>query len=171
MMRTPKQKGFTIVEMVVAIALLSLLTAAVTALMSGTISSERHVRSIEEVETQGNYALYQFAQAARNGRSITAPTALTGATSSSLTLASNVSTANPTVFGLSNGALQEKQGSAASTTLTSAAVTVTSLSFQNLTASSTKGTVRMAITLSHVNPSNRSDLSYTQTFYTSVTLR
>jgi prepilin-type N-terminal cleavage/methylation domain-containing protein len=161
--------GFTLVETMIAIALMAILALAATSLLTGILNAERQSRIISEVEAQGSYAMYQFAQSARNTTSIVTPAV--GASATSTRLVSGVAGENPTYFDVSGGVLVQKRGAAATTTLTSNTVTVSSLSFQNITAGTTKGAIRMALTLSYTNPTGDARLAYSQTFYTTVTLR
>jgi len=50
-------------------------------------------------------------------------------------------------------------------------VTVSGLTFQNLSRSATPGTVRIQFTLTHVNPAGRNEYSFAKTFIGSATLR
>ncbi len=162
-------RGFSLVETLIAVAIMGLLVLAVASLLSTMLASEKRNRAVAEVEAQANYVLYEITESIRNSNTVAVPIA--GATGSLLRVASNVTAENPTYVALTNGTIEMKKGTAATTTLTSTTVTVTGLTFQNLTASTTKGSVRVGITMSYKNSSIRPELNFANTFYTTVTLR
>lgn len=50
-------------------------------------------------------------------------------------------------------------------------VTVSNLTFTNLTRAGTPGNVRIQFTLTHINPSGRNEYDFSKTFYGSASLR
>ncbi len=166
-----RSRGYSLVETLIAIAIMSLLILAVASLLSVILASEKRNRAVAEVEAQANASLYQVAQSLRNATSITLPA--TSTTAATLRIASSVASENPTILALAGSALVMKKGTAATTTLTSGSVAVSGLAFQNLTASTTKGSVRVGVTFTSVNPlaAQRPELSFSNTYYMTTTLR
>jgi prepilin-type N-terminal cleavage/methylation domain-containing protein len=168
MMTANGHRGFSLPETIIALAIFALMSASAATLLYNMRSGERRERAMAEVESQGNYVMYQIAQSARNASAIASPATSTSATTTQL--ASVVAGENPTVYSLSSGAVVMKKGTAATTTLTSATVNATGLTFTNLSGTGTRS-LRIAVTLSYKNPTGRADSAFSQAFYTSVTLR
>ncbi len=162
--------GFSLIEVMVALAIFSALSLSAVSLLSGIQRAQLHVGAVNNVETEGNYALSQITQSVRNASAITAP--VSTATSSSLTLTlSALPAENPTIMNLSGTTIVSKKGSAAAIALTSPTVQVTKLTFTNLTGTGSKGSVRIALTLINTNPGGRSERTFSRTYYTTVSLR
>jgi len=70
--------------------------------------------------------------------------------------------------GAGTTALRIKEGSGSAVNLTDSHVQVSGLNFQNLTRSGTSGLVQVTFTLSRVNPNNKNEYSYSETFTTSA---
>src|SRR3977135_2703768 len=136
-------RGFSLVEVLVATGILALVSLTSAALLTGIVHTQQRATASSNVETEANYALYQMTQSMRNASAITAPAAST--TSSSLTLAlSGVAADSPTVISLSGTTLMIQKGVGSAIALTSPNVQVSNLIFTNVTASGTKGTIRVS---------------------------
>ena len=164
-----KNKGYSLVETLVALAIISMLTLAMASFLSVILASEKQNRAVAEVEAQANYVLYQLSQEIRNANRIVTPDVRN--ISSNLHVTSSTGVNIPFKVELINGVVTSTKGSAAMTTITSKNVKVTNLSFQNLTASSTKGSVRIGLTVSYANPYGRPEFDFASTYYSTVTLR
>ncbi|MES2622979.1 MAG: hypothetical protein V4576_01065, partial [Patescibacteria group bacterium] len=70
-----------------------------------------------------------------------------------------------------NQTISATKGSTAAYRLTNNNVLVNSVSFQNLTATTTDGTMRVTINVSYNNTANDSRLNYSTTLISTVTLR
>lgn len=169
MMRFREQSGYTLIELLLYIAMVGVLLAAITAFFGVTTDARIKNQSITEVNEQGLFVLDTIAQVVRNGTSISSPAA--GTTASQLTLAVPTAGLSPTVFDVSGGALRIKEGTASAVALTNSNVQVTSLSITNLTRSGTTGIVQISLTLSRVNTVGANPYDYTKTFTTSVGVR
>lgn len=126
-------------------------------------------QTIAEVDQQGLRAMELMTQAIRNARAIGAPATSTSA--ASLTLHVLTPANDPTIFDLATGTLRIKEGAAAPIALTNSRVSVSSLSFQNLSRNLTPGTLRITFTLSYVNTTGRREYQYTKSFVGSASLR
>lgn len=163
-------KGISLVETLVSIAIMALLVLCATALLTTTSGTEKRNRAVTEVEWQASALMAAITQSVRNASAITSPA--TGATSTSLTLTlSGVPAESPTVYSTTSQILFVSKAGGAATRMSSSAVNVTSLSFQNITPSGTKGAVRITMTISSNNPNNKTGLTYSTTRTTTVTLR
>jgi prepilin-type N-terminal cleavage/methylation domain-containing protein len=164
------KKGFSLIEVLVAVGLFSLLSLTASVVLTGVQRSQQHSSATSVVENEANSALYQMTQSIRSASSITGPAA--SATSSTLTLGlASVPVENPTTYAFTGTTLTSTKGSGQTVPLTSSSVQVKNLVFTNLTAPGTKGTIRIALTLSYTNPGGLSQKKVTRTYYTSVSLR
>ncbi len=64
------KKGFSLIELIVVISLLSLLMLAISGTMLMTVISSNRVRTTTKVKQAGNYALGQIQSMIRNSKSI-----------------------------------------------------------------------------------------------------
>lgn len=172
MMTSPIQhrRGFTLVETLIALGLIAVLAAVVTSMLAAVLKSERRNRVIADVAFQGTALIQAIAQDIRNASAVTSPAA--GVTSTSLTLAmASIAAQNPTVYSTTTAAILISRAGAAAIQLSSPTVTITSLTFQNVTAAKTDGAVQVRLVVSSLNPTHSADLNYTSTFITTATLR
>jgi prepilin-type N-terminal cleavage/methylation domain-containing protein len=164
------KRAFSLVEVLIAVAIFSLISLSAVSLLSLILHSQLHQQAVRNVEAEGNYALYQITQSIRNASSVTSPVA--GASGSSLTLAVvSLPAENPTVISVSGTTISLKKGTNTAVVLTSPDVQVTSLTVANITASGSKGSVRVSITLANTHAAAHPEASYSETFYTTVSLR
>lgn len=163
------RKGFTLIELLLYVALSSAILLVVSLFLATLLESRIKNQVIAEVEQQGIQAMQIITQAVRNADAINSPSIGTNATSLSInTIAAGN---NPTVIDLSSGVIQIKEGVAAAIPLTNSKVTVSALSFFNLSRSSTPGTVRIQFTITVVNTSGKNEYSWSKTFIDTATLR
>jgi len=165
-MRRSRQQGYTLIELLLYIAILGILLPSVVAFMGLAVDVRVKNQSIAEVDSQGMAAMDYITQTIRNASSISAPSA--AASGSSLTLIVPTGTLSPTVFSLNGTALQVKEGSAAAIALTSSDITISNLTFTNLSRSGTNGIVQISFTVSRTNPGGRNEYDYSKTFITSA---
>lgn len=164
-----KQKGFTLVELLLYLGLAAVLLLVISVFLAMLLQSRVKNQTVAEVEGQGAMVMNLITQTIRNAEGINSPAA--GASAASLSLDAAGVSNDPTVFDLSSGTLRIQEGAAAPVALTSSQVTASSLSFQNLSRAGTPGTVRVQFTLSYINPSGRNQYNYSKTFYASASLR
>ncbi len=165
--RTTHFKGYSLIEVIIAVALLSLLSLTATSILMVSLQAEKRNAAISAVDREANFALYQISQAVRNATVINTPS--TSATSSTLSL-QVAGSASPVIFALSGNTLTENTGSGASQ-LTTGDVKVTQFSVSNLSVSGTDGSFRVVLTLSAANPAGTSYQNFSRTYYATVTLR
>ena len=166
MKQPSRQAGYTLIELLLYIAMVGVLLAAVTAFFGVTTDARIKNQSMTEVNEQGLFALDMIAQTVRNGTSISSPAA--GASESQLTLTVPTGALSPTVFDVSGGVLRMKEGAGSAVALTNSKVQVVSLAVANLTRSGTGGIVQISLTLSRINTAGVNQYDYTETFTTSV---
>jgi prepilin-type N-terminal cleavage/methylation domain-containing protein len=169
MKKHTRQTGYTLIELLLYVALIGVLLSAVVAFFGITADARIKNQTISEINDQGTYALDYIAQVARNATSISSPTV--GASGTSLTLVVPTASLSPTTLSVTNGILQVKEGTAAAVSLTSSEVKIDSLNVSNLSRSGTSGIIQVSLTLSRANPLNRNEYDYQRTFTTSVGIR
>ncbi len=169
MKKISSQKGFTLVELLLYVAIAGIILLTISLFLQTLLESRVKNQTIAEVEQQGLQAMQLITQTLRNAAVINSPSTGTGTTTLSVNTYTGAN--NPTVFDVSGGVLRVKEGAAAAIPLTNSRVTVSTLSFQNFSRSGTAGTIRIQFTLSYVNPSGRNEYSYSQIFYASASLR
>ncbi|MCX6793146.1 MAG: prepilin-type N-terminal cleavage/methylation domain-containing protein [Candidatus Falkowbacteria bacterium] len=161
-------QGFTLIELLLYVSLMSIMMMTVSFFATTLVEVRIKNQTISDVEQQGLRVMQVISQTIRNADSVTSPTAGSSASSLSLVVASPNS---PTVFNLSSGILQITEAANPAVNLTNSRVTVSGLTFTNLSAVSSPGTVRIQFTVTYNNPSGQNQYNYSKTFYTSATLR
>lgn len=162
-------KGFSLVEVIIYMAIFIILAGGFETFI-GTIRTEYlHAQTMLEVHDQGAQVIHVMAGTIRNARAITAPG--TGSSGATLTVTTADSATNPTIFAVSGGVLTMKEGTGAAVPLTNDRVSVSSLSFANLSRSATPGVVRIRMTLGNGIESQHSEEVYSLDFYGSAAIR
>ena len=163
-------RGFTLIELLLYTLLIGITLLTVSGLLFLLMATRTKNATIAEVEQQGAFAMGLMTQTVRSATGITVP--VTGTSGTLLMLTVPAGANNPTVFDVSGGALRISEGTPAAVNfLTSTRVTLSALTFQNLSRSGTNGTIRIQFTLSSVNNNGRNEYSFTKTFYGSATVR
>lgn len=169
MLKNHQQTGFTLIEMLLYIALSAVVLLALSQFFVLALSVRVKAQSVAEVEQQGTLVLKKIIQVIRNGSAIAVPAI--GATSTSLTLAVPTGSKSPTVISQSNGRITITEGAGATEYLTDRHTVVSNLIFSNLSDASARGTVKAQFTLNSLNASSTNQYDYVQTFGGSATLR
>lgn len=157
------KKGFSLVETLLYIAIVSTIIIALTSFLSVNQNTASRNQTVNEVEQQGAQVMQLITQTIRNATSVTTP--IVGTPSSTLTLVVADGTKSPTIFDLASGAIRIKEGTGTAFNITSNKVTVTALSFTNLKPGTQKDSIKIQFTLSYNNPGARQVFNYSQTFY------
>ncbi|MCA9364013.1 prepilin-type N-terminal cleavage/methylation domain-containing protein [Candidatus Kaiserbacteria bacterium] len=169
MKHTTTQKGFTLVELLLYVAIAGSLLLLTTAFLFMLLEARVKNQTIAEVEQQGLQVMQNITQSVRNAEGITAPTV--GGSSPSLTLDVVSGVDDPTVYTLNSGTIEVTEGGGGAVALTNTRVTASGLSFENLSRAGTPGVIRVSFTLTHVNPDNRQEYTFSKTFYASASVR
>ncbi len=163
------KKGFTLIEMLLYMAILSIVILAFSSFLFLSYSSRIKATVIADVEQQGNQTMSIVTQNIRNAQSVTSP--ISGASANSLTVTEYSAPLSPTIFAQTGNKLQITEGSNSAVDISSNRVIVSGLSFQNLARPSTPGIVRIQFTLNHLNPDNLGEYTYSKTFTATASLR
>lgn len=164
-----KQKGFTLVELLLYTALIGMVVLTAAVLLSVMQKQKIRDQVIREVEEQGLASMQVMTQTIRNSTLINSP----AASASAGILSINVPTAglSPTTFGLSSGSITMTEGSNPAVNLTSGKVVVSGMNFANLSRGGSFGTIRIQYTVSYNNPGGIADFNYSKLFTGSASLR
>lgn len=160
--RIKNNKGFSLLELLMYIGLTSTMLLVISSFFIVTLQSRVKNQTIAEVEQQGLKVMQVITQEIKNSTALTSPTQGTAASTLSLN-------SGATVFDLFNNAIRIDKGTPID--LTSSRVIASNLSFYNLSYTGTPGIVRVQFTLSYNNLSGKNEYEYSQTFYSSVSLR
>lgn len=162
-------RGVTLIELLlyisISVTLLSTISGSLIMMLQSRIKSQ----TIAEVEQQGMHVMRLITQTLRNAEEITSPTI--GNSSASLILQVANIASSPTVFDLSGGEMRVKGGAGTAAALTNSHITVSDLTFNNVSYEGTPGIVQVLFTVTHVNPIGRSEYAFNKTFQTSAALR
>lgn len=161
--------GFTLIELLLYIAIVSVIIFTIFIFLLMTLQSRIKNQVIAEVEQQGAQVMQLTTQTIRNATLINSP--IPGNTSSTLSLNVLDVGKNPTIFDISGETIRIKEGAGTNVPLTSSRVTASGLNFQNLSRTGTPGVIRVQFTLTHINPANKNEYNYSQTFYESASIR
>lgn len=161
--------GATLIEILLYIGLTSIMILGITSFAHTVLQSKIRAQVINSVEQQGLFVMQMITQTIRNAENINNPAQ--GLTDTSISLNVVNSSNDPTIFNLSNGAINIKEGAVAPIPLTNSRVMASNLTFQNLSRPNTPGTVQIQFTLIRTNPTGRQEYEYSKTFSSSASLR
>ena len=99
--RLHNEEGYTLIELLLYVVILSVLLTAVTTFFGSTVDARVKNQTINEVNEQATQLMDSITQTVHNATSITLPTA--GTSGSSLTLVVPTGALSPTVFDISGG--------------------------------------------------------------------
>lgn len=154
-------KGFTLIEALLYIALVSVVLLSFVGLITTIVESQNKTLVITEVNQNGAITLDYIGNYLRSSDSINAPTA--GNSASNISFVNGA--INPVLIQINSGVIEIKEGANPYVALTSNKVTASGLTFKNLTPTGENEVIEYEFTLTYINPDNRSDLNYSKTFY------
>jgi len=160
------KKAFTLIEFLIYMAISATILVLMTGFFWDIIFGNIKETSYQEVQQNGRFALTKITQEIKKATGINSP--LAGSSSNTLSLA--MADASPTIFDLVNGKLRITQGSQGPFELTSDEVRVSNLLFTNLSYPNTPGTIRIEMTIEHLNPSGRMEYQASIDLKTTVSL-
>ena len=142
------KRGFTLIELMLYIGVVSVIIFAVSVLFFIVLQSEAKSRAIQEVEGWGAQTMQRITHDIRNANVINSP--LPGQSADTLFL----DTGN---LNASDFILPE--------------VSMSNLTFRNLSKENTPGIIQIEFTLDYNNLQNKQEYNYIKTFYGSASLR
>ncbi|MDQ3158917.1 MAG: type II secretion system GspH family protein [bacterium] len=158
------RNGFTLVELMLYIVLISGLLITLSVFVSLMLSARIKSRTVSDVEASGRIAIEQIEQSLRNATAVASPTP--GNSSASLSLTTTTPGNNPTIYDLSSGTIRVNEGAGSPIDLTDPnTIEVTNLSFENVARAGTPDIIRITFTVSFDSGSSRNEYKYTKDFY------
>ncbi len=160
-------KSFTLIEFTIYVAIISTISVLMVGFLWNIIFGNIKETSYQEVQQNARFALAKIIQEVKKSTEISNP--LPGGppvNSLTLTMADNSST----IFDVVNGKLRITQGNRGPYELTSDQVTVSNLNFTNLSYQDTPGTVRVEMTIDHINPGARTEYEASFSLKSSIAL-
>ena len=149
------QKGFTLIELIIYIGIVAAVLLVAFNFTWEVIYGNVKSQAIREVQQNARFAMEKIAITTEEALTINSPTPGNSANFLSLEMADP--NLNPTIFDVSNNKLRITQGITSYYELTNNRVKVTALQFTNLSYAETPGTIRVEMTIDHVNPAGRSE--------------
>lgn len=162
-------RGFTLVELLISISVIGILIVGITDFYFTILSFRIKNQTIAEVELQGTSTMRLLSQRIRNAESITSPAI--GTSNNLLTLAMASDAIDPTIVDNSSNRLRITEGTQSPVFLTGTSVSLSNLTFTNLSRVSTPGIVRISFTLTRADKTGTNQYDYAKTFTTSAALR
>ena len=164
-----KGQGFTLVELIIYIAILAGILVLVIGFLWNVIFGNVKETAYQEVQQNGRFAIAKITQEIKKATGINSPLP-SDPPSSSLSLSMAAFHLNPTVFDVGGGKLRITQGTRGPYELTSDQVIVSSLQFTNLSYLDTPGTIQIEMTIDHINPGARTEYEASISLRSSISL-
>ena len=161
-------KGFTLIELIIYSAIISLFLVVASAFAWQIIQGSLKAEAYQEVEQNANFSLGKIVHALRNSSEVVEPNK-SGESSSQLRLNMQDAVKTPTIFEIAGQSLTIKEGGTGPFSLTSDLVEIANLNFTNLSFSNSE-TIRIEITVERFNPSGRSGYEAAINLETTVNL-
>lgn len=158
--------GFSLAEFILYLGIATTVILVATDVVFRLMATKNKQESLEEVTQNGRIAFERIMLSIRNASSVTIPAK--GTTSSILGLTWN---GVSTTYSLSGGILLLKEGTQATTTLTTPDVTIQALEFRNVSATGAPAIIRVRIGVSSTNPSGDPDVTGGQEYVGTATVR
>ena len=161
--------GYTLLELLLYISLYSIIMMSIMGLLLTLLQVRIKSRTVAEVDQQGIQIMQSITQAIRNSDNINSP--LVGASADALSLDMPEATLDPTVFDLSNGTARITEAANAPVVLSNSLVTVSDVTFTNLSRPQTPGNIRVQFIITYINNAGRNEYDYSKTFTGNASLR
>ncbi len=164
------ESGFTLIEFLLYSIIVTFIVGALVLAGINVMQGGGSINVSEEVNHNGKMAMNRIMSYVRMAEGINSPEQ--GASASSLSLAMPDTVLYPTVvFEVSAGELTIKRGDDAAVVITAETVSVSNLNFINLSYPETSGTVKVEMTVEHLNPLRRSEYEFERNFYSTENVR
>lgn len=145
------KKGFTLVELMIYMALISILAVVFVSFAFDVIGTSEKGRLRQELQQNARFAMDRMTQEIRASASVNTGASTFGVHPGVLSLGTNDGATNPTIFDVDAGVLRVKLGAASAAALTDSKFAVTNLAFENLSVSGRTSNIRINLTLTHAD--------------------
>lgn len=165
-----KESGFTFIELVIYLAMVSLITATIALLAFSITEARVRQQTVDEVINQGFWIQDTITKAIQDSESVTFPSFDTG--SAILELVMSDANVDPTIFSLSAGVLQLQEDGGVLIDLHNDFVAVSNLYFDNRSVTSSgREIITFSFTVTRDSPNTSRPYSYEQDFTKTVAVR
>ncbi len=167
-----KHKAFTILELLLYLALASVITLTASTLLANVIQIREKNRATYEVESQGELLIQRITREVRNATRVTAPAPQTSSTTG-IQIATSDAATNPTVIEIAGAGLGIKEAGALSAiALLSTKTGIKDFSVQNMAIDADHpDEIKITFTLFFITEEQRAGYNYEKTFYGSASTR
>lgn len=162
-------RGFTLIELIIYIGIVAVVLLVAFNFGFEIIYGNIKSQAFREVQQNSRLAMEKISRSILDADEINNPTP--GNSSSSLSLVMQDLSLSPTVIEVVNEKLRITQGASGPYELTNDRVKVTSLQFTNVSYTGTPGTIRVQMTIKHVNPNNLNQYEASLTTEDTISLR
>jgi len=166
-----KQNGFTLVETLIYVAIIGMVLSSFVVFSISISNSRSKTYVVQEVHANTRTALNVMSQKIRSATGVNTASSTFGVDPGFLSLSMASSTLNPTILALDSNILGIKEGSNATTSITSDEVKITNLVFTDLSGTGNRGNVRIEMTVEYNNIDTDIIYNYSQSIQTTVGLR
>src|SRR3989338_2893396 len=156
-------RGFSLIEIVLYIAMVGVVLVVAAMFATDFFSSNAKVQALEEASRNARYAADRIAAEVRSAATINQGASVFGANPGTLSIGSSVPLNDPTVFTVSGGALMVSQGGAPAEPITSGRVSITDLTFEDLTVFGRTRLVRIRVTAASRNAGGLAEVNASAT--------
>lgn len=153
-------KGFTLIEVVLYIALLGMVLTAITAITIGIVQTNQKLHTVDEVQYNTRFVSERVKKAVRESISVNASASTFDSHPGTLTLIHPDGAEDPTIFSISNGTFQVIRGTGPAVDLTTENVQVTNFVLKDRTPPDERSSIIVELTISHNNPTGSNIYSY-----------
>ncbi|MBU1167138.1 type II secretion system GspH family protein [Patescibacteria group bacterium] len=168
-----KTAGFTLIELILAIAILTIFLVALTYFNIDIFKAKAKSTAVAEVQENARFAMQKMTYYIRNSATgiDVSDSNFTPTDPGRLHVNMGAGAGDDVVFDVSSNTLQMSVGGGAATPITTGQSNVTSLIFENNSATGTPGNITINMTVEHNNPGGRQEYNYSFDVDTSVSLR
>mgnify|MGYP001618987394 CR=1 FL=1 len=164
------QSGFTFIELLVYLGLVSIALTVMTTLATALLQAEARGSVRETVDTSASRVLAHVTEAMRAATSIDVASSTFDVPLGRLSLIMRDAARSPTTFSVTNGRLEVTEGTGSATPLTAGMAEVVAFRLTRLNPARAKEGVRIELTIRFQNPSNNPQFEFSNTYVTGLVL-
>jgi prepilin-type N-terminal cleavage/methylation domain-containing protein len=164
-------KGFTLLEALISIAMLGIFMVAVSATTLNIVQSNQKLITVDEVQYNTRFASEKMIRSVRNSAQIDLQNTVFESNPGVLQLNMDETSEQPTIFNVSEGRMYMKRGSENAIPITSEKVDITNFQIKNRTPDEKQASIVIILTISHKNPSGSNMYQYEETIEFAATNR
>lgn len=165
------QKGFTLIETIVYVTLVSILVLVFVNFALDVVGTAQKSRVRQEVQQNARFAMERITQEIRAASSLNTGSSTFNSHPGVLSLATDDVLTDPIVFDVSGGVLRISEAGGGAQDLTSSKMTVTSLVFTNLSVSGRTTNIKTELTIEYKNPEGSEIFNASTTLKSAAVIR